>query len=458
MKRIVVVLGVAAVMAAMVTLTVGTALAQTSANEVLDANTLGLDQSVNAYGSFHIGQKSVQTFTAEHDGQLTTVEVKIHVDSAWAPIEGLRMDITTVDPATGLPTSNVLASTTIPSSAIPSLPVNTNPSLIPLTTLTFENPPTVEAGQRYAIVLDTIAPDEPLHFLRWTTTVQEYDGGQGMWIRDNGTFISFLPQNVNASDQVFAVYVTTPDTTPPEVSGTEPSNFATGVPATADISATFLEEGSGIDTATLTTGFKVEQVKPTGNAQVDGNVAYDEGSQTATFDPLSSLANGLYLVTLTGVEDNAGNVMPDYTWIFSTVGARAKPTRYVVDEYIPSEGSSAYTYLECGDYSGRYDLSYHIKGISVTVTHTNGEVMWLSHVLTLDGQAVNTETGTTFDLHSVSNESHPDGDEYAGQYVGSQVLVSHDQKLRITTSYTVRLDENGEPVFENIQTRSSCPV
>jgi hypothetical protein len=72
--------------------------------------------------------------------------------------------------------------------------------------------------------------------------------------------------------------------------------------------------------STLDTGFKVEQVKPTGNVQVQGDVTYHEDSKTATFDPENSLAKGLYRVTLTGVEDNAGNVMPDYTWTFATAG------------------------------------------------------------------------------------------------------------------------------------------
>ena len=56
------------------------------------------------------------------------------------------------------------------------------------------------------------------------------------------------------------------DKTAPQVSSTSPSNNATGVSATAEISATFLEEGSGIDPDTLTTdAFKVVRVKRTGN-------------------------------------------------------------------------------------------------------------------------------------------------------------------------------------------------
>jgi hypothetical protein len=119
-----------------------------------------------------------------------------------------------------------------------------------------------------------------------------------------------LPDSGFTYDSIFGIYVTPPDdTTPPEVSSTSPSNFATGVSATADISATFIEEDSGINESTLRTGFKVEQVNPTRNMQVQGDVTYT--SPTATFNPDKNLAKGLYRVTLTGVADNAGNVMPD---------------------------------------------------------------------------------------------------------------------------------------------------
>jgi hypothetical protein len=112
------------------------------------------------------------------------------------------------------------------------------------------------------------------------------------------------------------------DKTAPSVSSTDTSKNATGVAATDNITATFIEEVSGINESTLTIGFKLEQVKPTGNVQVGGNVTYDEDedSKTATFNPDKNLAKGLYRVTLTGIEDNADNVMPDYTWTFATAG------------------------------------------------------------------------------------------------------------------------------------------
>ena len=144
--------------------------------------------------------------------------------------------------------------------------------------------------------------------------------------------------------------------------------------------------------------------------------------------------------------------------IAGPVPARAETTRYVVDEYVPSEQvPSATMDIECGDYTGTYDFSYHFTGFIDTVTKPNGEQIFFIHTQLSDAQLVNTETGTTFDLHGVNNEIHADGTQ-ASQSSGSQLLVSHDTKLRLSTSYTVRLDENGEPVFENIQTHSNCPA
>jgi len=117
------------------------------------------------------------------------------------------------------------------------------------------------------------------------------------------------------------------DTTPPEVSETYPSNNATGVAATANITATFLEEVSGIDPNTPTNStFKVVQVKPTGNVRVSGMASYNESSKKAIFDPSGSLAKGLYKATITtGVKDKADNELSEgYTWRFTTAGPSKK--------------------------------------------------------------------------------------------------------------------------------------
>jgi hypothetical protein len=67
---------------------------------------------------------------------------------------------------------------------------------------------------------------------------------------------------------------------------------------------------------------EVVQVKPKGNVPVQGTFSLDEDSQTATFDPSSSLAKGLYRATVTtGVKDKAGDALVKaYTWTFATAG------------------------------------------------------------------------------------------------------------------------------------------
>jgi len=121
------------------------------------------------------------------------------------------------------------------------------------------------------------------------------------------------------------------DETPPSVSSTNPSNNANGVAATANISATFSESGSGIDLGTFTNStFQVVQLKPTGNMPVSlGKFSLhedSEDSQTVTFDPESSLAKGAFRATLTtDITDKAGNALANaYTWQFATAGPSKK--------------------------------------------------------------------------------------------------------------------------------------
>src|SRR5215208_4016099 len=126
------------------------------------------------------------------------------------------------------------------------------------------------------------------------------------------------------------------DKAAPTVKKTSPANGATRVSTSAKISATFLEEGSGIDPNTLTTDtFKVVQVtmdrvKGYVFVPVKGTISYDEASKTVTFTPSSPLrAKATYSATIVGygepprVEDKADNVLREgfsYAWSFSTGG------------------------------------------------------------------------------------------------------------------------------------------
>ena len=231
-----------------------------------------------------------------------------------------------------------LASSTIPSSDIPVLPVNIDPASIPMTTGTFGSPATVEAGKQYAIVMDTIVSNTDLHFLRWTTTLQDYSGGQGMWINGNGSFVSFLPakpERDNASDQVFAIYVTVQDTTAPRVDATSPANGKTGVARGTNVRATFSEK---MDVATIgTSTFKLFKVNADGTTTrvTNAPVTPSADGLSAKLDPYGSSDNRLAkntkykAVVTTEAKDVAGNALDQNpslagaqqkAWFFTTGG------------------------------------------------------------------------------------------------------------------------------------------
>jgi hypothetical protein len=133
--------------------------------------------------------------------------------------------------------------------------------------------------------------------------------------------VRFKDRAGNQSDKGRATIVL--DKTPPVVSSTSPSNNASGVSATAKVSATFFESGSGIDPSTLTVDtFRVVRLIPPGTLPVSGKLSYDEASQTVTFTPSHRLAKGTYRATIsTGVKDNAGNALANtYKWRFATAG------------------------------------------------------------------------------------------------------------------------------------------
>ena len=109
-----------------------------------------------------------------------------------------------------------------------------------------------------------------------------------------------------------------PDTTPPQVSSTNPNSNATDVLVTASITATFSE---AIDPASIDSGsFTLEG--PSGF--VPGTVSYSDF--TATLTPADNLAfSTSYAAEITtAVIDLAGNPLPsNASWIFTTVSAPA---------------------------------------------------------------------------------------------------------------------------------------
>ncbi|MGX1163238.1 hypothetical protein RKD54_004147 [Pseudarthrobacter sp. SLBN-100] len=109
----------------------------------------------------------------------------------------------------------------------------------------------------------------------------------------------------------------TTDTTAPTVTGTSPTNLATGVAVGADVTGTFSEpmNTSTISSSTFTlTG-------PTGT--VAATVTPDSTAKVATLNPTADLAAGTtYTATIkggsSGVKDVAGNALAaDKTWSFT---------------------------------------------------------------------------------------------------------------------------------------------
>jgi hypothetical protein len=114
------------------------------------------------------------------------------------------------------------------------------------------------------------------------------------------------------------------DTTAPTVTNTTPLNLATSVTTNSVVTGTFSES---MDPLTITTStFSLKETVSSIN--VPGTVVYAVGSKTATFTPLSALANSTnYTATIaTGCKDVAGNALASSTvWSFTT-GAAADST------------------------------------------------------------------------------------------------------------------------------------
>ncbi|MBB5077508.1 DNRLRE domain-containing protein [Nonomuraea endophytica] len=108
-----------------------------------------------------------------------------------------------------------------------------------------------------------------------------------------------------------------PDTTPPTVLSTDPENDATGVPADAQVKATFSEAVRDVRFS-LYDLFSEEPV--TGRAGMSS-----DGKQF-TFTPSSTL-DGYYLAEITQAEDTAGNAMAAYSWVFETFSPPAPNSR-----------------------------------------------------------------------------------------------------------------------------------
>ena len=124
---------------------------------------------------------------------------------------------------------------------------------------------------------------------------------------------------------------TTPDTTPPTITSTNPADKAPNVSISKKITATFSE---AMDDLTITTA-NYTVTGPDNLTSVAGTVDYDLITNVATFIPDSYLTpDTTFTATITtGVKDLAGNALASaYVWTFHTNALPANPTPPVLGE------------------------------------------------------------------------------------------------------------------------------
>ena len=122
-----------------------------------------------------------------------------------------------------------------------------------------------------------------------------------------------------------------PDTVPPTILSTSPSNYSTNIPVYASIVANFSE---AIDQATVTSA---EFTLMDGTTPVSGTVMYNGNS--ASFTPSSPLnPTTVYTARVsTGVKDLAGNAMSaNYSWQFQTAAPDTTPPTVISTSPIAS--------------------------------------------------------------------------------------------------------------------------
>jgi len=162
----------------------------------------------------------------------------------------------------------------------------------------------------------------PVHLLR-----SGVSGANGVYVYGAGG--GFPTNSFNATnywvDVVFATGTGSgTDTTPPTVTAQSPAVGATGVAATATVSATFNE---ALDAATVNTS--TFELRNAANALVAATVSYNATNRTATLTPGTALTAGAtYTATVKGgatdprVKDVAGNALAaNITWSFTIAPA-----------------------------------------------------------------------------------------------------------------------------------------
>jgi hypothetical protein len=211
----------------------------------------------------------------------------------------------------------------------------------------------------------------------------------------NGVFTygahAFPNQSYNTTNYwVDVVFTLPPDTTPPAVASTNPSNNATSVPAGAPVKVTFSEAVQPSSPAFT--------LKSPGGTTIAGSTAFDGSSRILTFTPSSPLPAGTkYTASVGGAKDIAGNAMPGTTtWSFTTSGSC--PCTLFPSDAAPTTASAADSgSVELGvkfttDTPGWISGVRFYKGSGNTGTHTGS--LWTTGGTRLATGTFGGETGS----------------------------------------------------------------
>jgi hypothetical protein len=149
-----------------------------------------------------------------------------------------------------------------------------------------------------------------------------------------------LAGNALAANQTWSFTTVAVDITPPTVTAISPASGATGVSATANVTATFSE---AMDATTISTS--TFELRDAANALVSSVVSYSATNRIATLNPTPTLGSGAtYTATVKGgttdprAKDVAGNPLAaNVTWSFTIVVDTTAPT---VTAISPASGAT----------------------------------------------------------------------------------------------------------------------
>ena len=191
---------------------------------------------------------------------------------------------------------------------------------------------------------DTPTPDGTWSTFRTISSSGGAIGGNSRYVQYRAQLDTTDPGRTPEVQDVSVAYTPGSDETPPTVQSVTPTDAATDVARSTDVTAVFSEamDAATIDSATFT-------LVPEGGSPVAATVAYDPDTMTATLNPDADLAPGtLYTATTTTTAaDLAGNhLQADHTWSFTTAAASFTDT--TVEDF--TAGTPGTTYV--GDAAG----------------------------------------------------------------------------------------------------------